>query len=69
MLKKVYNILLPLVVAAMASVFGYEKVQQYRASTTEVKSEVTVNVETSKSNGELKRMVEENRKSIEKWHK
>jgi len=66
-MKKVYNILLPLVVAAMASVFGYEKVQEYRAS--EVKAEVTVNVAAPKDNGELKRMVEENRKSIEKWHK
>jgi len=64
-MKKIYNILLPLVVAAMASVFGYEKVQEYRASSTPV----TVNIEAQKDNGELKRMVEENRKSIEKWHK
>lgn len=61
-MKKAYNILLPLVVAAMASVFGYEKVQEYRSSG------VTVNIETSKGNGELKRMVEKNRRSIAKWH-
>ena len=64
--KKLYNILLPLIVAAMASFFGYEKVQEYRSS----QPAVTVNVEAPKDNGlaELRRKVDANRASIIKWH-
>ena len=30
--KKLYNILLPLVATALAGMFGYDKVEEYRAS-------------------------------------
>ena len=68
--KKLYNIILPLIVAAFASMFGYEKVQEYRASQpTPVTNEITFNAPSNSGLDELKRQVEQNRKDIAKAHK